>query len=195
MTPALPLPTPALTDHLALSSIAAYASLPTHGKPLLRANGVPEWTVLASIALLPPPALIPPSLIPLSPGSAPDLGSDPDSGRRFHLVALASGAKVLPFARLPPAGDTLHDSHAEVLARRGFKRWLIDEAARVARTSHGSPGGVDLDSGPQNPKDDTVYRSEWMEWDADSRRFRLRPGVQVWMYISTLPVCLSPNPA
>lgn len=53
----------------------------------------------------------------------------------FHCIALATGVKALPYATLSPAGDLLHDSHAEVLARRGARTWillrLISEAKAV----------------------------------------------------------------
>ncbi|KAF8760944.1 Adenosine-deaminase (editase) domain [Rhizoctonia solani] len=40
---------------------------------------------------------------------------------QFTVLA---GAKCLPFNKLPKSGEALHDSHAEVLARRGAIRWL-----------------------------------------------------------------------
>jgi len=53
--------------------------------------------------------------------------------RRTRLLSLGAGAKCLPAARLPQRGDALHDSHAEVIARRGAIRWLLEEVQRDAR--------------------------------------------------------------
>jgi tRNA-specific adenosine deaminase 1 len=89
---------------------------------------------------------------------------------RVLPVSLGTGVKVLPATKLPPVGDTIHDSHAEILARRGLVRWLIEESARVAK-------------GTEN--EDVV---EWV-----NGKFGLRDGVEVWLYISALPVSLSPS--
>ena len=129
-----------LADSVASASINHYNDLPKHGKPQLRSNGVPEWTILATICLVID-------------------GVDPF----VKVISLGTGVKCLPANRLPPCGDTLHDSHAEVLARRGFVRWLIQQAKDA---SGDDDGLVQL----------------------DARHFRLRSDVQVWLYVSTLPV-------
>lgn len=140
------------------AALDAYARLPKHGKPARRDNGVVEWTVFASIVLsYPPPS--PPS----SPSSSHTTSST-------LVPSLGTGVKCLPATRLPPLGDTLHDSHAEVLARRGFVRWLIDEAGRLVRGEAHS--GV----------------LEYDKLDGGVGRFALREGVQVWLYVSALPV-------
>lgn len=140
----------ALADSVAGAALAAYGALPNHGKPGVRSNGVPEWTVLAAMGLV------------LPRGSEGLSGSLPE----IRVVSIGTGVKVLPAVRLPPLGDTVHDSHAEVLARRGFRRWLIHEASRVAR---GEASGV-------------------LERQGD--KFTLVPGVEVWLYVSALPVCV-----
>lgn len=49
--------------------------------------------------------------------------------------------KCLPCAKVKTAkGNVLHDSHAEVLAIRGFNRWLVDECADLARQSSAQTG-------------------------------------------------------
>ncbi|KAF8528918.1 adenosine deaminase/editase [Hysterangium stoloniferum] len=75
-------------------------------------------------------------------------------------VSLATGAKCLPESRLTTTGDMVHDSHAEVLARRGFVRWLLEEACRV--------------------------NSPWIEARSDGK-WGLKRGVSLHLYISTLP--------
>ncbi|KAL4082022.1 adenosine deaminase/editase [Scleroderma yunnanense] len=78
------------------------------------------------------------------------------------IIGLATGCKCLPKDRLPEQGDALHDSHAEILARRCARRWLLEEIQR---------GGS----------------SQWLVKGDDDGMFQLREGVQVIMYISTPP--------
>lgn len=87
------------------------------------------------------------------------------SGER-KIIGLATGCKCLPKNRLPEQGDALHDSHAEVLARRCARRWLLEEIQRYI-TSGGS--------------------SQWLVKDESDEKFRVKEGVQVVMYISTPP--------
>lgn len=99
---------------------------------------------------------------------------DPANADALKVVSLGTGSKCLPGARLQHGGDALHDSHAEVLARRGAVRWLLEE---VERTCTG------------------VEESRWIEEIVhESRKFRLRPTVRVWLYVSTLP-CTLPTPS
>ncbi|OCB87454.1 hypothetical protein A7U60_g5359 [Sanghuangporus baumii] len=83
----------------------------------------------------------------------------------FKVVSLATGAKCLPTARYPPRGDTLHDSHAEVLARRAFVRWLYEESQRTMHASNGS---------------------QWIE-RCEEGKWKLKKDVKLHMYISTVP--------
>lgn len=84
----------------------------------------------------------------------------------LKVPALATGAKCLPTSRYPSRGDTLHDSHAEVLARRSFVRWLYEEVNRTRHTSGGSP---------------------WLERDPDMGRLKLKDCIKLYMYVSTVP--------
>ncbi|EJD53914.1 adenosine deaminase/editase, partial [Auricularia subglabra TFB-10046 SS5] len=85
-------------------------------------------------------------------------------GEECKLLAVCTGTKCLPMERLPAAGDALHDSHAEVLARRGALKWCLGEIAR----SEAAAG------------------SRWLQ-QTDDGTYALRPGVQLSMYISMLP--------
>ncbi len=89
---------------------------------------------------------------------------------QLKVVSLGTGSKCLPAERLPKAGDALHDSHAEVLARRGAIRWLLEEVARFCLE------GAD-------------YATPWLVRGADGR-FALRDAVELDMYISTVPCML-----
>ncbi|KAI5124777.1 hypothetical protein M0805_005411 [Coniferiporia weirii] len=86
------------------------------------------------------------------------------------VVSLATGSKCLPTARYPPHGDALHDSHAEVLARRGLMRWLHDEVRRAAVAADGAGSLWIVRASPHGG-------GKWM----------LRPDVALHMYVSTVP--------
>ncbi|QRV76644.1 hypothetical protein RhiJN_04659 [Ceratobasidium sp. AG-Ba] len=131
-----------LSDRVAQACIDEYRRHPEF-HPTARSNGVPQFTVLAAVALV----------------HAQD--------ENVHCIALGTGSKCLPHNRLPKTGNALHDSHAEVIARRAAIRWFYQEIL-AARTP-----GAD---------------SPWIEkQDNASRRWKMREGVRVWMYVSTLP--------
>ncbi|EJD01278.1 uncharacterized protein FOMMEDRAFT_141947 [Fomitiporia mediterranea MF3/22] len=108
-----------------------------------------QYTVLAAFVLESP--------------YAPSTGyfSHPDN---YKVVALATGVKCLPTDRYPLRGDALHDSHAEVLARRAFIRWLHEEVQRAVHASKGSM---------------------WIKQRTDGK-WELGEGVKLHMYISTV---------
>lgn len=105
------------------------------------------FTILAAIALISPNSLIQPK-----------------------VIALATGCKCLPKDKLPLQGEALHDSHAEVLARRCAVRWLFEEIDRAAVSGLGS---------------------HWIS-KTPAGRYCLNDGVQMIMYIST-PPCEKPS--
>lgn len=78
-------------------------------------------------------------------------------------ISLATGSKCLPATRLSANGDAVHDSHAEVLSRRGAIRWFMEEICRSTEKS-----------------------SLWVE-RREAGKWALKTGVSVHMYISTLP--------
>ena len=83
-------------------------------------------------------------------------------------ISLATGSKCLPASRLSLNGDSVHDSHAEVLSRRGVVRWFMEEVGRST----------------QRP-------SDWIEPKSNGK-WGLKSGVSVHMYISTLPCKIAP---
>ncbi|GAA5928082.1 hypothetical protein JCM1841_005903 [Sporobolomyces salmonicolor] len=128
----------ALAHALATAVTETYSSLPPNGKPTPRSNGQPQWTVLAGFCLY----------------------------RDSHApvcVSLGTGLKSLPHAKLPVHGDVLHDSHAEIIAKRGFKLWIYAEMDRALKGDAG------------------VY----VERASDG--WRIRTGWEVGMWVSTLP--------
>ncbi|KDN50022.1 hypothetical protein RSAG8_01358, partial [Rhizoctonia solani AG-8 WAC10335] len=116
-------------DRVARACIDEYTRHPEFW-PAPRSNGVPQFTVLAGIALY------------------------NRASRRLECVSLGTGSKCLPATKLPRSGEALHDSHAEVLARRAAARWFYQQLGQ---------------------------ESEWVVGTG------LREGVDVWMYVSTLP--------
>lgn len=146
-----------LSDRIAQSSISLYESLPKHGKPTVRDNGVPEWTILSVISLV------------VRQSST----FDSDHSDVVVPVSLGTGVKVLPHQKLPPLGDAVHDCHGEVVARRGFVRWLILQAALLDQKENGQIG--------QGSHALYVERGE-------NGKLKLKDGVDVWLYVSALPV-------
>ncbi|KAG0759566.1 hypothetical protein G6F57_009102 [Rhizopus arrhizus] len=83
-------------------TLKKYNELPKQGKPIFHEKKA-EWTVLASIVMI------------------------HHSTKDIKVISLGTGLKCLPFSKLSKAGDNLHDSHAEVIARRGFIKFLLDQ--------------------------------------------------------------------
>ncbi|KAH9970826.1 adenosine deaminase/editase [Lactifluus volemus] len=132
----------ASVDDVVSLTLTQYSLLPFVPQP-------GKYTVLASFALHNPAAQ--------------------QSGRgttTTHLLSLGTGVKCLPATRLPPLGDALHDSHAEVIARRGAIRWFLEEVQRDVQ----APGS-----------------SEWICARKQDGLYTLRNDVQLWMYASTVP--------
>lgn len=126
-------------DDVANLCISTYLILPKSFHPAPRSNGVPQYCILAGFVL--------------------------ELDDRLSCVTLATGSKCLNESNMDRDGRMLHDSHAEVLARRGLRKWLYDEIIRCA-----SPG----------------YQSDWLD-AVQEKPVRLRAGVKIHMYVSTLP--------
>ncbi|KAF9569456.1 adenosine deaminase/editase [Agrocybe pediades] len=90
-----------------------------------------------------------------------------DDDNTLKVISLATGTKCLPASKLSPRGESVHDSHAEVLARRGALRWFLEEIIRV-RTSDGS------------------YSSRWIVEGQDGK-YKMKEDVHLHLYVSTLP--------
>ncbi|KAK4055991.1 hypothetical protein OIO90_002986 [Microbotryomycetes sp. JL221] len=120
-----------------------YRSLPTNGKPTKRSNGAPQWTVLSSFCLV--------------------SADEQDPVPTVKCISLGTGLKALPHAKLPVHGDVLHDSHAEIIARRGLLLWLYSELSKVV-------------AGQQALVEATRHGA-----------WKLAGGRRLVMYVSTLP--------
>ena len=94
-------------DDIVQLILDSYAKLPKKGKPCLDKK---EWTVLSAFVL-----------------------QRPDQG--LKVVALGTGTKCLGQNEVSSKGDLVHDSHAEVIAKRAFVLYLIEEV-HVAFKGH-----------------------------------------------------------
>jgi tRNA-specific adenosine deaminase 1 len=147
-----PIPTAlkgSLPSQLASLVVEIYLALPSSHHPLPRSNGTREWTPLAGIALS--------SLCQ----------------QQLLLISIGAGSKVLPTSKKSTSGDVLNDLHAEVLAARGARRWLLEEVARCSSSE-----------GAEDP-----YQSLWIQKSSLSDgpgKWTLKQGVTMEMYVSTL---------
>lgn len=129
-------------EEVAKEVIGTYERLPRKGKPHVRSNGKEEWTILAGVVLI-------------------------SADGTCECVSLGTGMKATPNEQLDKAnGQVLHDMHAEVLAIRGFNRFLIEECGKTVSGSC----------------------SRWISKNEnDSHMFRLDPSVTIAMYVSEPP--------
>ncbi|KAI0035619.1 hypothetical protein K488DRAFT_76465 [Vararia minispora EC-137] len=89
--------------------------------------------------------------------------------KNIKVVSLGTGSKCLPTSRLPPCGDALHDSHAEIIARRGFVRWLMEEVERDRTLSAAGDGGMSI----------------WLR--REDGKYAWREDVRLHVHVSTVP--------
>ncbi|KAF8058116.1 KLP1 [Scenedesmus sp. PABB004] len=171
---ASPLPDAAARRALAAALAAAvagrFASLPKAGK--CQAH---EHTVLAGIAAF---VVEPEGAAPVEPAEPP----------RLHVVALGSGTKCLGASKRSRHGDVLHDSHAEVVARRALVAWAHGQLALAAahhrrQREQGQEQEQEQGGGGRQP----AGCGAAFAWCPEARAFRLRPGVRFAMYVSQPP--------
>ncbi|KAF5283149.1 hypothetical protein FQA39_LY17407 [Lamprigera yunnana] len=87
-------------NHIAMLSLNHFKNLPKRGKPNVIKH---EWTVLSCII------------------QENRLTND------FQVVALGTGSKCIGKAKMSSKGDILNDSHAEIICRRAFLRYVYEE--------------------------------------------------------------------
>ncbi|KAM4733633.1 tRNA-specific adenosine deaminase 1 isoform 2-T2 [Anableps anableps] len=128
-------------DEVAELCYERFRRLPRRGKP----EPGREWTLLAAVLR-----------ITRRPSS---------DSVEMEVVSMGTGTKCIGKAAMSPAGDVLNDSHAEVIARRGCIRYLIQEL-------HGAVSG----------------RCSSLFCPADQRgKWRLQPGVSFLLFTSHTP--------
>uniref|UniRef100_A0A0B6ZQW8 tRNA-specific adenosine deaminase 1 n=4 Tax=Arion vulgaris TaxID=1028688 RepID=A0A0B6ZQW8_9EUPU len=94
-----------LSKEIANAVIDTYRKLPKKGKPLIER----EWTLLAGVVM----------------------SIKETSGIKLKTVSLGTGSKCVGKSKMSCKGDILNDSHAEVLARRSFLRFLYEELEKT----------------------------------------------------------------
>ncbi|XP_078337299.1 tRNA-specific adenosine deaminase 1-like isoform X1 [Crassostrea virginica] len=124
-------------DKVAELCYQKYQSLPKKGKPQKNK----EWTLLSCVVFT-------------------------RNADEMRVVSLGTGTKCIGKSKLSANGDTVNDSHAEVLARRAFLRYLYCELTKVYR---GRQSEVFTDP------------------DLTSNRCQLKPGVQFHLFSSHTP--------
>lgn len=109
-----------LADKIANLCYEHFESLPKKGKP------VPgkEWTILAAIV------------------QCTQNESDADE-ITLRVVSMGTGSKCVGQGKLSDQGDLLHDSHAEVIARRAFLRYMYSQLSLAYTSSDMSIFTVD----------------------------------------------------
>ena len=150
-----------LADAVASAVLRRYASLPKHGKPQPG-----EYTLLAGFAV--------------TDDAVPDAPP--------RVVALGTGTKCLPASSRCPRGEALSDSHAEVIARRAFVRFLYDELERAMEDDGDAlrDAGVARDETNENAASPKPI-VEWVAGASTTTPFRLRGGVRVHLYATQSP--------
>lgn len=86
-----------LIDKIVENCFNVYQKLPKTGKPIET-----EWSVLSCIVKY------------------------DSSSEEIEVVSLGTGSKCIGATKMSPRGDILNDSHAEILARRGFLLYLYE---------------------------------------------------------------------
>ena len=97
-----------IADAIASKVLSTFNSCPGNGKPKSDSNILAEFTVLAAIVVM----------------KKCSLQNDCDVAPDFTVISMGTGTKCAGKSREDINGFIMSDSHAEILARRGFARWL-----------------------------------------------------------------------
>jgi tRNA-specific adenosine deaminase 1 len=100
--------TSSFADAIATKVLSTFNCCPGNGKPKHDSNLLAEFTVLAAIVVIKK----------CSPQNHNDVAPD------ITVISMGTGTKCAGKSREDVNGFIMSDSHAEILARRGFVRWL-----------------------------------------------------------------------
>lgn len=120
-------------DNIAQSCIDLFIKLPKSGKPVEK-----EWTVLSCIVHY-------------------DVTTE-----NHQVVSLGTGSKCVGASKMSPVGSILNDSHAEVVARRGFLLYIYDN----------------IDKAMENKQ--SIFTQE-------NNEFKLKDNIEFIFYSSQMP--------
>jgi tRNA-specific adenosine deaminase 1 len=142
-------------NNIAAIVLSLYDSLSSNGKP----KGS-EFSVLAAIVME-----------QLNDDEVSSLekshGSLTAAVKRFRVISLATGTKCIGRNEDNSRGNLLADSHAEILAKRGFQRFLM----KCALTWHGNQ------SSHANP----------IEYVQSTNKFQVKKGCRFHLFVSDSP--------
>ena len=144
------------SDRICSTAHAAFENLP-RGRPQLH-----EWTVLAAFVAL------------VRRGAVEDTA----------VIALATGNKCIGVRDMRDDGSVLNDSHAETLARRALKYYLLREVAEHRRLCTRSSTVMEATA---QGIDKCSFGMLSHDTSAAAGSFRLRPEVTLHLYISDSP--------
>ncbi|KAK4418652.1 tRNA-specific adenosine deaminase TAD1 [Sesamum alatum] len=103
----------------------------------------------------------------------------------LQVVALGTGTKCIGHTRRSAGGDVVNDSHAEVIARRSLLRFFYAEIDCITK-NYGKPSDS---NGSLELKSDDMSSSV-LHLSSDKlgqRKFKLKSGWQLHLYVSQLP--------
>ena len=107
-----------------------HQKIPKKGKPCELKK---EWTVLSAFVL------------------------QDHKAKTFEVIALGTGTKCLGQNEISDFGDLVHDSHAEVIAKRAFVLYLMDQAKK---TFEGQKSILEQQQDQQTKSQDLLKLSE-----------------------------------
>jgi hypothetical protein len=107
-------------DAMRAAALREYTALPQRGKPQAH-----EWGVFAAFVA---------AESAVSGDGAIEGGADgPGPARALRVIAMGTGNKCVGRRLMSARGDVLHDSHAEVIARRALRRYILVSPTAILR--------------------------------------------------------------
>lgn len=120
-----------LADKVALLCYKHFDKLPKKGKPV---EGR-EWTIIAAIVKQ----------------------NESKGNANLEVVSMGTGSKCIGQTKLSSDGDLLNDSHAEIMARRGFLRYLYHQVEEVSAGKESSVLTLDPSSNKFHKKTEVSF--------------------------------------
>lgn len=100
------------------------------------------------------------------PSSTPDI----EKWIYARVVSIGTGTKCIGGEYISDTGRVLNDSHAEIVARRGFMRFCYDQIQLLL-----------------SDNDEVKKSSIFVKKSKGDKEFSLKPGIQFHLYISSAP--------
>ena len=97
--------------------------------------------------------------------------STPMLPRCLRVVSIGTGTKCITGEMMEHKGETLNDCHGEIIACRGFRRYLFDELLKAMKNNNANTSN-----------DDTIFQRA-----LKSNRYCLKDRYQVYLFVNTAP--------